>query len=1266
MRIACLLALPLALATSLFCPLHAQNHDGTQPASHAVSGPAAQQANRVSTVDSAQPLAIPGHLPAWKARATDLGTVPDAEAVDLNFALTRAPEVQAAFDQLLADQQNPNSARYHQWLTPQQVGEQYGATQHDLDALTAWLTSKGFTVTGITPSRVVVQTTAPSAVITAALGTTIHNFSLAGHPAGERLRAPSNEPVLPAALASVVYYVGGLIDVPISTHSVQIPRVPVAGSGISPQTQGVQSQAQTFSPNYTLGAGALHLLAPADFNLIYNVNTAAAAGTTGTGVKVMIIGGSRLLASDLTSWESLAALPSYQPNYIVGPNFSDPGITSDGNQGEGTLDFERVYGTAPGATVDQVIAKNWLSGSVNANLELYAIGTVNDPIMSMSYSSCEYLQGSSYVNYESNSIFAPGSAQGISFFASSGDSSATGCAGDGVAPSTANYGKVASISDICASPYVTCVGGTQFSDTASPSTYWSASNGTGKLSALSYIPEGAWSEPVNQSTTTGAPPYIVLGTGGGPSTVIAKPSWQVGTGVPADGVRDVPDISFSASGHNAYFACLAYAGADCTTYLTGFSGTSASAPSMAGIAALANQKLAARQGNFNPLLYKLFTANNAVFHDANPATSGVTNCSITTASTCNNTLPSATSLSGGFQGFPLAVGYDFPTGLGSLNVAAFLNAAATGPTLIATTSALTAGPTTIAAAGSVIFTDVITPASGTVVPTGNVVFTTSTGTALGTFTLSGGTATTGSLTFPTAGTYTINAAYSGDNNNAASTATLQFTVTTPVLPTTTTTLIGTTNSVTTQATVSYTATVASSTAGTQTGSITFVRTSGSTSVNITQITLTAGKATFTGNAPPAGTYSITAVYSGDLNFGGSTSNGIPLTVIAAAATIVLAPVPANVTTTTPVTPVATVGPGTGTGTPTGSIQFYVDDVARGATVPLTGNSATGPTVFLPVGAHTVSAIYLGDLIFSSVTSTKSATNSTLTSTSVNLSPATASIASYQTQAFTATVNGISASVATSATVTFKDGTTVLGNGIANFTGAITTFTYTAGPLSVGPHTITATFNGDSNYSLSFSNSSTITVSAATITIASAQATLATPAGTKFTDAVTVSSTNFSGLQTLSCTVAANNFTATNTPGCSFGSGPTATTLTFTGTGSLSATLSLTSVKASATGSTFAGNRKLTGLTTGLGTLSLAGLLALCLPATGRRKLKNLRVLAVFAFLAITFAGLTGCGGNTFGGTPNPGTTAGVYTVTLRTTDSTGLVSGSSTVQLTIQ
>jgi hypothetical protein len=111
---------------------------------------------------------------------------------------------------------------------------------------------------------------------------------------------------------------------------------------------------------------------------------------------------------------------------------------------------------------------------------------------------------------------------------------------------------------------------------------------------------------------------------------------------------------------------------------------------MAGIAALLDQKEAAAQGTLNPLLYSTATSASAVFHDATVATSGVSSCSLSTASMCNNSIP-LLSGSGTEAGYQLQTGYDEVTGLGSLDVSAFLNNVSTAPAL----SSISALPTAV-------------------------------------------------------------------------------------------------------------------------------------------------------------------------------------------------------------------------------------------------------------------------------------------------------------------------------------------------------------------------------------------------------------------------------------------------------------------------------------------------------------------------------------------------------------------------------------------
>src|SRR5206468_4899593 len=136
-------------------------------------------------------------------------------------------------------------------------------------------------------------------------------------------------------------------------------------------------------------------------------------------------------------------------------------------------------------------------------------------------------------------------------------------------------------------------------------------------------PEGVWNEPLASSGDSRA-----AASGGGVSAYVPTPRWQTGTGVPGTRGRYTPDVSFTASAHDGYFGCLAAAGSSCVLDGAGrfqfyfFAGTSAAAPSMAGIAALLNQKSGGAQGNLNPGLYALAAIpGNGVFHDVTVDTS---------------------------------------------------------------------------------------------------------------------------------------------------------------------------------------------------------------------------------------------------------------------------------------------------------------------------------------------------------------------------------------------------------------------------------------------------------------------------------------------------------------------------------------------------------------------------------------------------------------------------------------------------------------------
>jgi hypothetical protein len=385
------------------------------------------------------------------------------------------------------------------------------------------------------------------------------------------------------------------------------------------------------------------------------------------------------------------------------------------------------------------------------------------------------------------------------------------------------------------------MGGTDFNQAGQESTYWNATNGSGEVSAKGYIPEMVWNDSCAASGSTGCnsvssaspptcPSCIVAGSGG-PSSIYAKPSWQATTitGVPNDSKRDLPDVSlFSADGANNSFYIVCGSDQDIPgdtgCNLTNFSseaggpfhdfqaigGTSAAAPTFAGIMALINQKTGQRQGNANLTLYAIAknetfancdagngaASSACVFHDITGANSSNGN-----TPTKNNSVPcsggstncSKTSTGGfgvltsaGNPAFTAGVGYDMATGLGSVNVTNLLNSWAT-PSLISTSISL--APSTISGTVGSTFTlsGAVTKSSGSGTPSGVVVFeNAATNSAVGNvpsgnILVTSITADPAKLTssgtynvntaFLPAGAYTLKAHYGGDTTFAPSDST---------------------------------------------------------------------------------------------------------------------------------------------------------------------------------------------------------------------------------------------------------------------------------------------------------------------------------------------------------------------------------------------------------------------------------------------------------------------------------------------------------------
>ena len=152
-----------------------------------IAAPAALAAGQNSIPDrinasasSGSPVAIPQSIHPSVKSATDLGPASPVTRLDMSIRFNMTGAQQAAVDQLLIDQQNPASPSYHQWLTPIQYGAQFGLSSTDIAKVTAWLTSQGFTVTGVAPSSNLITFDGTVAQAQAAFATSIHNVSLNG------------------------------------------------------------------------------------------------------------------------------------------------------------------------------------------------------------------------------------------------------------------------------------------------------------------------------------------------------------------------------------------------------------------------------------------------------------------------------------------------------------------------------------------------------------------------------------------------------------------------------------------------------------------------------------------------------------------------------------------------------------------------------------------------------------------------------------------------------------------------------------------------------------------------------------------------------------------------------------------------------------------------------------------------------------------------------------------------------------------------------
>jgi kumamolisin len=396
-----------------------------------------------------------------------------------------------------------------------------------VNKVTDYLRSRGLQVTGVSANRLAVDATGTADQLGATFNTSLARWHDAG--LGRDFTAADSTPKVPTSLSSMVSGVTGLDE-----HYVPQRRT-----------------AEVSGPKVGSGPGGGYT--PTELRSGYGLT----ALDDGAGQTMALFEYGKFDQANIDTFDQHYSLPTTPPTL---KNIDGGNTDGDSAQSEVELDIEVAHAIAPKANLVVYAAPNTTSAEVDM---WNAIVADNVPVVSSSWGLCEYDRSLASMQAV-DTVAKQAAAQGMTFFAPSGDAGAYDCERDA---NTQHAGDLA-VDFPGSDPYVTSVGGTTLSLKA---------DGT-RASETTWNQGGGWA------------------TGGGQSMVFDKPSWQAG-----DGKRQVPDVSAAATG------------GEYSVYIEGAwgrnGGTSAAAPLWASYLTLINQRAGVlgklTVGSLNPRLYAL-------------------------------------------------------------------------------------------------------------------------------------------------------------------------------------------------------------------------------------------------------------------------------------------------------------------------------------------------------------------------------------------------------------------------------------------------------------------------------------------------------------------------------------------------------------------------------------------------------------------------------------------------------------------------------------
>jgi subtilase family serine protease len=480
-------------------------------------------------------------VPPWVKRARLLGPAEDGKRVLITAYLSW--QNQAELKQLLAELTSPASARYGQFLTPEQFRAQFSPRAQDIDLLQNTLRGLGFTINYTPDSGLFVRASGTVAQVKQAFHISQNLYAYRG----KTLRAHAEEPTLPAALQKVVTYIAGLDD----AHPLMRPLHVAALEGpASVNTSAVQppSYGSTLFPcsNYW---GDLHAtlipglsayptdlpwrqcgLTPDQVRQAYGVDRVR---ETGRGVRVAItdLYASPTIVSDVNSYSARHGLPlltpaNFRQRLPAGVNVVPPGDPCSSGIwfGEETLDVESLHSIAPDADILYVAGACDVADEADGGVGIDPIYEVIDHHLADIVSNSWLYNGEADVSagelQSDNAEFIQAALQGMSVVFATGDDGdllMSGIAFGGPNP-------VASGSWPSTSPYVTALGGTSVLLKNSSGEKEEYGWGTWETVFVNPLINSSGTQVTQQGYIT--PFFWNFGSGGGPSLVMPQPFYQ--------------------------------------------------------------------------------------------------------------------------------------------------------------------------------------------------------------------------------------------------------------------------------------------------------------------------------------------------------------------------------------------------------------------------------------------------------------------------------------------------------------------------------------------------------------------------------------------------------------------------------------------------------------------------------------------------------------------------------------------------------------------